>query len=195
MPYGFRSEAPASVMYSSVVARDSIHLAFLIASLNDVDILSCNLENAFLNAPCCKKNWFEGGLECGEDKGKVLIVIHALYGLKSMGASWRSALADVLSSLGYELMKADLVIWIHKAVCDDGFESYEMLFVNILSLSHWMKEAIEEITKFYKVMDGSIKEPNIYLGANISKIQMPDGREVWSSSTRNYVKSMIDVVE
>jgi hypothetical protein len=38
-----------------------------------------------------------------------------------------------------------------------------------------MKEAIKEITKFYKAKDRGIKEPNIYLGANISKIQMPDG--------------------
>jgi hypothetical protein len=33
--------------------------------------------------PCHEKIWFEGGLECGEDKGKVLIVIRPLYGLKS----------------------------------------------------------------------------------------------------------------
>jgi hypothetical protein len=36
-------------------ARDSILLAFLIAALNDINIMSCNLENAYLNAPCRKK--------------------------------------------------------------------------------------------------------------------------------------------
>jgi hypothetical protein len=192
------TEAPASVTYSSVVSRDSVRLAFLIAALNDVDILSCDLENAYLNAPCCEKIWFEGRLECGEDKGKVLIVVRALYGLKSSGASWRSLLADVLSCLGYESTKADPDVWIRKAVREDGFEYYEMLFVyvdDILSLSHRTKEAIEEITKFYKAKDGSIKEPDIYLGVKISKIQMPDGQEAWLLSPRNYVKSAIDVVE
>jgi hypothetical protein len=33
------TEAPASLMYSSVVLRDSICLAFLIAALKDVNIL------------------------------------------------------------------------------------------------------------------------------------------------------------
>ena len=62
--------------------RDSIHLAFPIATLNGVDILSCDLKNAYLNAECHEKIWFEGGLECREDTGKVCVVIHALYGLK-----------------------------------------------------------------------------------------------------------------
>jgi hypothetical protein len=38
--------APSSMTYSSIVSRDSIRLAFLIAALNDLDIMSCDLENA-----------------------------------------------------------------------------------------------------------------------------------------------------
>ena len=50
-------------------------------------MLACNLEIAYLNAPCRLKIWFEGGRECEEDQGKVLVVTHALYGLKSAGSS------------------------------------------------------------------------------------------------------------
>ena len=74
-----------------------------------------------------------------------------------------------------------------------------MLFIyyvnDILALSHRAKDAIEEITAFYKAKDGSIKPPEIYLGANVSKMQLPDGREVWSTSPRTYVKNSILVVE
>jgi hypothetical protein len=82
---GYTTTAPSSMTYSSVVSRDSIHfLAFLIAVLNDLDILmSCDLENAYLNAPCREKIWFEGGIECGEDYGKVCIVVRSLYGTDS----------------------------------------------------------------------------------------------------------------
>jgi hypothetical protein len=45
----------SSMTYSSIVSRDSIQLAFLMASLNDLDIMPCDLENAYLNAPCCEK--------------------------------------------------------------------------------------------------------------------------------------------
>ena len=43
---GKMTEAPPLITYSSVVSHKSVHLAFLIAALNGVNILSCNLENA-----------------------------------------------------------------------------------------------------------------------------------------------------
>jgi hypothetical protein len=73
-----------------------------------------------------------------------------------------------------------------------------MLFVyvdDILALSHQSETAIKEITQFFTAKEGSMKPPEIYLGANISKIQTPDGREVWATSPRTYVKNPIQVVE
>jgi hypothetical protein len=73
-----------------------------------------------------------------------------------------------------------------------------MLFVyvdDILALSHKAEEAIKEITTFFKAKDGSIKPPKIYLGANVAKIQLPDGREVLSTSPRTCVKNSILVVK
>jgi hypothetical protein len=85
---GHTTEAPTLLTYSSVMSWDSIRIAFLIAALNDIDIMSCDLENAYLNAPCREKIWFEGGLECGEDRGKVCVIVRSLYGLKSAGAAF-----------------------------------------------------------------------------------------------------------
>ena len=90
---GSTTETPASITYSSVVSRDSVRLAFLIAALNDLDIMSCDIGNAYLNAPCREKIWFKAGIECGEHKGKVMIITRALYGLKSSGAAWRAMFA------------------------------------------------------------------------------------------------------
>ena len=44
------TEAPSVITYSSVVSRDSVRLAFMIAGLNGLDIMSCGIENAYLNA-------------------------------------------------------------------------------------------------------------------------------------------------
>jgi len=49
---GHLTDAPQSITYSSVVTRDSIRIAFLIAALNDLDIMACEITNAYLNAPC-----------------------------------------------------------------------------------------------------------------------------------------------
>ena len=139
--------------------------------------MPCDLENAYLNAPCGEKIWFEGRIKCGKDQGKVLVLVHALYGLKSAGASWRAALANVLAYLGFESTKADLDIWIRPAKCPDGFKYYKMLFVcvdDILAVSHKGKEVLEEIGTFYRFKEGSLKKPEIYLGANVSEFQLPD---------------------
>ena len=166
--------------------------------MNDLDIMSCDLENAYLNAPYREKIWFEGGLECGEDKGKVCVIVRSLYGLKSAGAAFRAALAQLLQDLGYKSSKADPDVWMREAVKANGHKYYEMLFVyvdDILALSHQATECIQEITNFFKAKDGSIKPPELYLGADVTKIQLPDGREVWSTSPRTYVKNSILVVE
>jgi hypothetical protein len=41
------TEAPGSITYSSIVSRDSIRLAFLIAGLNDLDVLAGDVTNAY----------------------------------------------------------------------------------------------------------------------------------------------------
>ena len=71
-----------------VVSRNSMRLPFLITGLNDLDVLAGDMTNAYLNAKCREKIWFEGGIETGEDRGKLLIIPCALYGLKSSGAEW-----------------------------------------------------------------------------------------------------------
>ena len=97
---GHTTDTPASITYSSVISRNSVRLAsFLIAGLNDLDVLAGGVTNAYLNASCRETIWFEGGIETGEDCGKVLIVTRALYGLKSSGATWRADLAATLRDL------------------------------------------------------------------------------------------------
>jgi hypothetical protein len=49
---GHKTDTPASITYSSVVARDSVRICLLLAALNDLDIQSGDIENAYLTAPC-----------------------------------------------------------------------------------------------------------------------------------------------
>ena len=84
---GHLTEPPSSITYSSVVSRDSVRLAFLLAALNGLNIMACDIGNAYLNAPCREKVWFVAGPEFGSRQGTVVKVVRALYGLKSSGAS------------------------------------------------------------------------------------------------------------
>ena len=78
---GHMTDTPVGLCYSSVVSRDSVRIAFTVAALNDLDIMACDIGNAYLNAPCREKIWFEAGIECGQSmKGKVMKLVRALYG-------------------------------------------------------------------------------------------------------------------
>ena len=80
---GHRTKAPTSLSYSMVVSRDSVRIAFLLAALNNLQVVSCDIQNAYLAAPCREKYYSIAGSEFGSDKGKVYIVRRALYGLKT----------------------------------------------------------------------------------------------------------------
>ena len=49
---GHTTVPPNSLTYSSVVSQESVKIAFLIAALNGLDLMSCDIGNAYLNAKC-----------------------------------------------------------------------------------------------------------------------------------------------
>jgi hypothetical protein len=72
---GHVTEPPTSITYSSVVARDSIRIAFLISALNDLDILSADIGNAYLNAYTKEKVHTTCGHEFGpQHLGRIAII-------------------------------------------------------------------------------------------------------------------------
>jgi hypothetical protein len=195
---GHMTEAPASITYSSVVSRDSVRIAFMLAALNGLDVFAADVGNAYLNAPCREKIWTVAGLEFGSDAGNVMLVVRALYGLKSSGAAWAAMLSQTLSELGYSPSRADRNVWLKRASKPDGFEYYEMILVyvdDILHISHDTKPAINALMKLYLIRKESMGPPNRYLGANIDKIQTEDGQVMWSTTCVDYCKGAIGNVE
>jgi hypothetical protein len=49
------NDPPNNITYSSVVVRDDIRLAFLLAALNDLKILGGNIDNTYLQAETKEK--------------------------------------------------------------------------------------------------------------------------------------------
>jgi Reverse transcriptase (RNA-dependent DNA polymerase) len=99
---------PATVTYASVVSRESVRIAFLIAALNDLDIMAADIQGAYLNAPCGEKVYMILGPEFGNNnKGKIGIIVKALYGLKTSAYAWRTHLAETLQELQFEMCAAD----------------------------------------------------------------------------------------
>ena len=49
---GHTTIAPSSITFLSVVSRDSVRIDLTIAALNELDILACDIHNAYLTALC-----------------------------------------------------------------------------------------------------------------------------------------------
>jgi hypothetical protein len=97
-------------------------MALPIAALNDLDIMACNIQNAYLTANCCERIWTIAGPEFGSEAGQNMLIKKALYGLKSSGAAFRAFLAETLDAMGYLPSYADLDVWMQPATKPDAFE-------------------------------------------------------------------------
>ena len=117
----------------------------------------------------------------------------ALYGLKSSGAAWRADLAATLRDMKFMSTQADPDVWIWSA----GMH-YNMVLVYVDDILVFAKEpriTMDEHGKLYKLKPESVHEPDVYLGANMEKVQLPSGRVDWSMGSKSYVKNAVKVVE
>ena len=174
---GHKTGAPASVTYSTVVSRDSVRILLTVAALNDLDILGADVQNAFLTAPNKEKCWMIAGSEFGPEEGKTFLVVKALYGLKSASFSFRSYMAEKLTSMGFQSSLADPDVWLRAATKGDGEAYYEYVLMyvdDILSISCDPRAILEEIQGTFKFKNGKIEAPEFYLGAKLQKKSIND---------------------
>ena len=196
---GHVTETPATLTYSSVVSRDSVRIALTIAALNDLKVLACDIQNAYLTAPCKEKIWTIAGPEFGpEDCGKKMLIVRALYGLKSSGAAFRSFLAETIHDLGFVPSRADPDVWMRPAIKEDGFKYWEYLLTYVddcLCISATPEKVLGGIATKFTLKDNKMEEPETYLGASLTKMTNEDNQECWAMSSDKYCAAMIDNVE
>ena len=94
---GHRTDPPTTLTFTTVVSRESVCIAFLVAALYGLEILMCDIGNAYLHAKTSEKVYSVCGPEFGEFKGCYVRIVRALYGLKTAGASWRRHFASIYS--------------------------------------------------------------------------------------------------
>lgn len=77
---------------------------------------------------------------------------------------------------------------------EDNFKhySYVLLYVDDwLCIHHSAQEELNKIDEVFKMKPGSIGDPDIDLGANVKKMEMPNGVEAWDLSTSKCVQEAV----
>ena len=49
---GHTTETPTSLTYSSVVSQDLVRIILLVAALNGLQVMACDIQNAYLTVNC-----------------------------------------------------------------------------------------------------------------------------------------------
>ena len=195
---GHVTDPPAVMTYSSVVSRDSVRIILLYAIVNELNVLTADVGNAYLNANTTEKYYITAGPEFGPDEGKRALIVRALYGLKSSGAAWHAHFSETLLTLQFEPCRADFDVWRRPAIRKDGRSYYEYVLVYVDDLIHvsedpsiLMKDLQDEHN--YRLKD--IMEPDRYLGAKFGKYTLPDGTITYYMSAELYLEKAIPVIE
>jgi hypothetical protein len=108
-----QTEAPMTITYASVVSRETVYIALLMAALNDLEVKVGHVLslNAYTTAPVTKKVWTVLRPEFGSNAGKSAVIVRTLYDLKSASAMFRMHLASFMHQMGYTSCKADPDLW------------------------------------------------------------------------------------
>lgn len=195
---GHRNNVPAHATYSSIASRDSVRLGFMLAGLNDLDIMACDIGNAYLNAPNRERVHVVVGKELfgHENVGKRAVIVRALYGLKSTSAAWRHHFFETITQrLGYKSTIADPDVYIKVKEKADGKKYYYYLIIyvdDVLCIDIDPGKTIVKIGTIYRVKPDSVKSPCMYLGMDIREWQIQNADRIESKcytvGANSYVK-------
>ena len=197
---GHKTSAPKSLVYSTVVSRDSVRIAFLIAALNNLSVVSCDIQNAYLAVPCREKFYYNAGPEFDGDEGKIYIVRRALYGLKTSGASFRQFLAESFTDMGFtSCTRADPDVWMRPQSKPDGTRYYEYFLAyvdDLLFVSHDTTAGMEELlsSKRIKLKNDKYEPPTSFLGSELIFKEFC-GCKMWAQHSTKYVNAAVKTVE
>jgi hypothetical protein len=112
-------------------------------------------------------------------------------------------MASTLRDFGYTSCKANPDVWMKPKTKPDDFQywSYVLVYTdNLLVINHEPQIMMDFMASCYTLKPGSVKEPDSYLGTQVSKFRLdgaedPDKPPHWAMSSETYVKQAVADVE
>ena len=105
---GHMPEVPATITYASVVSRETVGIALMIFTINDLEVRLGDILNACVQAPVKEKVLNTFGPKYDKDAGKASVIVRA----SSVGEAFRSHLARCMQCMGYQSCKIDPDVWL-----------------------------------------------------------------------------------
>ena len=183
---GHMTNPPKDSVYSSVVSLRSVRMVCFLSELNDLELMAADVGNAYLEACTKEKVCFIAGPEFGPLVGHTLVIVKALYGLRSSGARFHEKFAETLKHLGFMPCKADPDVWLR-----DAGDKYEYVTTWVDDLLVAMKnpkefmDALQSDPYSYKLK--GVEEPKYHLGGDFFR----DSDSTLCYGAQTYIKRMV----
>ena len=137
-----------------------------------------------------------------ENKGKIAVIVRALYGLCFSGNTWRNEFSTfIVHDLGYKSSIADPDVYLKPCKRPDGTKYYSYLIIyvdDVLCIHHNPKSTMDMISGKYRLKAG-IEDPKMYLGTDVRKWNYTGSEGTtslcWALSSTTYIKEAICVTE
>jgi hypothetical protein len=196
---GHLTDPPCYLTYISVVPRESVRIAFPIAAINVYDVIAEDVQNAYVQATSLEKYYAISGNEFGEGKGKTELIVRALYGLKSSGASWCAHIAHTSLDMGFVPSRGDPDVCMCQAFKHITKASYwEYLLVSVedcLAIGMEPRATLHILESYYNYVLKDFVPPTGYLGASIGTYDLDDHTQYFFMSPDKYLTNFITFVQ
>ena len=183
---GHLTDTPLDSVYSSVVSLRGVRILAFIAELNKLELWATDIGNAYLESYTQEKVYIIAGPEFGEREGHTLIIVRALYGLKSSGLRWHQRFADVLRNMGFTPSKAEPDIWMRNM--GDHYEYIAVYVDDLMILSKKPQALIDELVKKYNFKLKGTGKISFHLGCDF----FYDDEGVLCFAPRKYIQKICD---
>jgi Reverse transcriptase (RNA-dependent DNA polymerase) len=118
--------------------------------------------------------------------GHLLVIVKALYGLKTSGARWHGKVADTMRQLGFVPSKADSDVWMKD--CGD-YWFYVCTWVDdLLCAGEDPKGFYDALNRLGYKLKG-VGSPTYHLGGDFIRVKKPESVHSWGALT--YVKRLL----
>ena len=121
--------------YSSVISLKGMRLAIMMGEINDLKTMADDIGSAYLEAYTQEKVCFIAGPAFGALEGHTMIIVKALYGLRTSSARYHEHFADTLWDLGFQPCYNERDLWMK-----DMKTQYEYVCVYVDDLLAIMKD-------------------------------------------------------
>ena len=178
-----------SSSYSSVISLKSMRMAILYGELNGLKCMAGDIGSAYLEAYTQEKVCFVASAAFGALAGHILIVVKALYGLRTSGVRYRERFADTLRDMGFKSCVNEPDLWMRR---NGLIWEFVCVYVDdLLAILVLPKVFFDTLVKKYKYQLKGVEEIKYHLGGNY--FRDPDGTLCWGA--QKYIKRLLENFE